>query len=99
MAQMWGATDYPLIFTEHPISHLTREQLRQRAEEMMDQIARGSKENAKALLDEIVAILGDRFGVADVRYHRKPSASKPAEPEVIQNLAASCDYAIVAIGS
>ncbi len=58
-----------------------------------------SKENAKALLDEIVAILGDRFGVADVRYHRKPSASKPAEPEVIQNLAASCDYAIVAIGS
>ncbi len=38
MAQMWGAPDYPLIFTEHPISHLTREQLRQRAEEMMDQI-------------------------------------------------------------
>ena len=38
MAQMWGAQDYPLIFTEHPISHLTREQLRQRAEEMMDQI-------------------------------------------------------------
>ncbi len=38
MAQMWGATDYPLIFTEHPISHLTREQLRQRAEQMMDQI-------------------------------------------------------------
>ncbi len=38
MAQMWGAPDYPLIFTEHPISHLTREQLRQRAEEMMDQV-------------------------------------------------------------
>ncbi len=58
-----------------------------------------SKENAKELLDEIVALLGDRFGVADVHYHRKPSASKPAEPQVIQNLAASCDYAIVAIGS
>ena len=38
MAQMWGAQDYPLIFTEHPISHLTRQQLRQRAEEMMDQV-------------------------------------------------------------
>jgi hypothetical protein len=38
MAQMWGAPDYPLIFTEHPISHLTRQQLRQRAEQMMEQI-------------------------------------------------------------
>ncbi len=32
MAQMWGAADYPTIFTEHPIENLTREQLRQRAE-------------------------------------------------------------------
>ena len=32
MAQMWGASDYPTIFTEHPIENLSREQLRQRAE-------------------------------------------------------------------
>ncbi|MGQ4808865.1 hypothetical protein NKDENANG_02258 [Candidatus Entotheonellaceae bacterium PAL068K] len=38
MASMWGAEDYPLIFTSHPIAHLTREQLRQRAEEMLDQV-------------------------------------------------------------
>jgi hypothetical protein len=38
MASMWGAPDYPLIFTPHPISHLTREQLRARAEAMLEQI-------------------------------------------------------------
>jgi hypothetical protein len=38
MANMWGAPDYPVIFTPHPISHLTREQLRARAEAMLDQI-------------------------------------------------------------
>jgi hypothetical protein len=38
MASMWGAQDYPLIFTKHPISHLTREQLRVRAEEMLAQV-------------------------------------------------------------
>ena len=38
MASMWGAEDYPIIFTSHPIAHLTRDQLRQRAEEMLDQI-------------------------------------------------------------
>jgi hypothetical protein len=58
-----------------------------------------SKENAKELLEEIVTVLHERFGVTKVQYHRKPSASKPAAPEVIQGLAQTCDYAIVAIGS
>ena len=38
MASMWGAPDYPLIFTQHPISHLTRAQLRERAEAMLEQM-------------------------------------------------------------
>jgi hypothetical protein len=38
MASMWGAPDYPIIFTPHPISHLSRAQLRARAEEMLEQI-------------------------------------------------------------
>jgi hypothetical protein len=38
MASMWGAPDYPLIFTQHPISHLTKEQIRARAEEMLSQV-------------------------------------------------------------
>jgi hypothetical protein len=38
MARMWGAPDYPLIFTRHPISQLTRNQLHERAEEMLEQM-------------------------------------------------------------
>jgi hypothetical protein len=38
MASMWGAPDYPIMFTQHPISHLTRAQLRARAEAMLEQI-------------------------------------------------------------
>jgi len=58
-----------------------------------------SKENAQELLGELVAVLHQRFGVAEVVSHRKPSASKPAAPETIAELAQTCDYAIVAIGS
>jgi hypothetical protein len=38
MASMWGAPEYPMVFTAHPINHLTREQLRGRAEDMLDRI-------------------------------------------------------------
>ena len=38
MASMWDAQDYPIIFTSHPISQLTREQLRSRAQTMLEQI-------------------------------------------------------------
>ena len=38
MAKMWGASDYPTIFTEHPIENLTREQLRRRAAELAPQV-------------------------------------------------------------
>lgn len=58
-----------------------------------------SKENAKELLEEIEAVLRQRYGISDVEYHRKPSASKPAEPEVIEAMAQHCDYVVVAIGS
>ena len=38
MAQMWGAPTYPIVLTQHPIAELNREQLRARAEEMMDEM-------------------------------------------------------------
>jgi len=38
MAKMWGAEDYPTIFTEHPIENLDREQLRQRAEGLATEV-------------------------------------------------------------
>ena len=38
MATMWGAADYPVLYTRHPIAELSKEQLRERAEQMIDQI-------------------------------------------------------------
>ena len=58
-----------------------------------------SKENAKELLDEVTGLLRERYGVESVNYHPKPSASKPADPDIVQAMADDCDYVIVAIGS
>lgn len=57
-----------------------------------------SKPNAKELLEEIVALINQDYGVANVSYHRKPSASKPANTDIIAELARNCDYVIVGIG-
>ena len=57
-----------------------------------------SKPNGKELLEELTDLLKDRFGVSDVVYHRKPSASKPADPEMVAHMSREVDYAIVAIG-
>ena len=53
----------------------------------------------ESLLEEIADVLNERYGVSNVVYHRKPSASKPADPDVITNMAEECDYVVVAIGS
>ena len=58
-----------------------------------------AKDGARELLEEIADVLNERYGVASVFYHRKPSASKPAEPDVMREVAESCDYVVVAIGS
>ena len=38
MAKMWGAPDYPTLFTEHPIENLNRDQIRQRAEALAPKV-------------------------------------------------------------
>ncbi len=58
-----------------------------------------AKDGARELLEEIADVLNERYGVSNVVYHRKPSASKPADPDVISNMAEKCDYVVVAIGS
>ena len=39
MAKMWGAEGYPTIFTRHPIENLTRQELRDRMEELASEVA------------------------------------------------------------
>ena len=57
-----------------------------------------SKRNADVLLEELVDLLRTRYEISDVRWHRKPSASRPADPAAIRELAEACDSVIIAIG-
>lgn len=57
-----------------------------------------SKPNAKEFIEEVAAQLDKRFGVQSIKYHRKPSASKPAIPAMIKEMADECDYVIVGVG-
>jgi predicted GTPase len=57
-----------------------------------------SKTNAKELLEDLASILEDRYETTVALYHRKPSASKPADPQIVEQLAKECDGAIVAVG-
>ena len=38
MASMWGAPDYPVIYTRHPLWKVDREAVRQRAGELLDEV-------------------------------------------------------------
>ena len=57
-----------------------------------------SKVNAKEWLKELTDILDERFGIASLKYHAKPSTSKPADPAVVEELARESDYVIVGVG-
>ncbi len=57
-----------------------------------------SKRNADVLLKELAETLRTRYEIAEVKWHRKPSASRPADPAAIRELARDCDAVVIAIG-
>ncbi len=57
-----------------------------------------SKNKADRLLDAVTSILDRQYGFSDVVRRRKPSASKPVAPEVIEELGKTCDLVIVGVG-
>ncbi len=57
-----------------------------------------SKYNANKMLDAVAAILDQEYGFSNIVRYRKPSASKPVAPEVIESLGEACDLVIVGVG-
>ncbi len=57
-----------------------------------------SKNNAGRFLEMVVRILDEQYGFRNTVRHRKPSASKPVAPEVIEEWQKLCDLAIVGVG-
>lgn len=57
-----------------------------------------SKTNAEKYLKMVADILVDRYGVAEVKLFRKEALSKPAPVNVLDEVAAACDFAVTGIG-
>ena len=57
-----------------------------------------SKRNADVLLEELAEILRTRYEITEVKWHRKPSASRPADPTALKDLTEQVDSVIIAIG-
>ncbi len=57
-----------------------------------------SKRNADVLLEELANLLRTRYEISTVKWLRKPSASRPADPDALRELVEECDSVIVAIG-
>ena len=56
-----------------------------------------NKWNAQKFLRKLQADLSERFDVKDVIYRRKPYFSRPASPELIEELALGADVVITAL--
>ena len=57
-----------------------------------------SKRNADVLLEEIGNVLTEKYEVKKVSWLKKPSASKPADPQELRALTEISDAIIIAIG-
>jgi len=57
-----------------------------------------SKNNAGRFLEMVAKMLDEQYGFRHIVRHRKPSASKPVAPEVIEEWRKLCDLAIVGVG-
>ncbi len=57
-----------------------------------------SKRNADVLLEELAEVLRTRYEITEVKWHRKPSASRPADPTALKELTEQVDSVIIAIG-
>lgn len=53
-----------------------------------------TKHMALPLLREVEALLRERYGVASFAYYRKENPSVPTPPEVLADMAATCDGVI-----
>jgi hypothetical protein len=57
-----------------------------------------SKNNAGRFLEMVATVLNAQYGFSNLVRHRKPSASKPVAPAVIEEWTRTCDVAIVGVG-
>ena len=57
-----------------------------------------SKPNGDVLFRRLEQLLREKYEISDVLYRRKPTASIPAEPQAIEELASRVEVAVVGLG-
>jgi hypothetical protein len=57
-----------------------------------------TKPNFDRLVEEMGALLRDRYGVREVVHRKKANASTPAAPEIVADLAKACDVVFAGSG-
>ena len=57
-----------------------------------------SKPNGDVLFRRLEQLLREKYEIPDALYRRKPTASIPAELQVVEELAATVDVAVVGLG-
>ena len=56
------------------------------------------KQNARLLLEDVAAVLRDRYGAGDVTLRRKEIFSQPASAELVDELSAASDVVVIGVG-
>ena len=57
-----------------------------------------SKPNGDVLFGRVEQLLREKYEIPEAPYRRKPTASIPADPQVIEELAARVQVAVVGLG-
>jgi hypothetical protein len=57
-----------------------------------------AKPNARALMIRMGELLVERAGAREVRVYGKPSASRPAEPDLLDEIARQCGLVLTGSG-
>jgi hypothetical protein len=57
-----------------------------------------SKAEGDGTLNEIMTVLKEQYGVKETRFFRKPSASGPAKPKQLDEIAGQVDAFVTGIG-
>jgi hypothetical protein len=56
------------------------------------------KQNARLLLEDVAALLRDRYGAGEATVRRKENFAQPAAPALVDELSAESDVVVVGVG-
>jgi hypothetical protein len=56
------------------------------------------KQNARLFLEDVAALLRDRYGAGEATLRRKENFAQPVSPELVDELSAASDVVVVGVG-